>query len=70
MLHDGARSSRLRWNSLHFGPIIAAAAAFVDSTTGRRDYMVGITGVDINRKNIGVVDDSILDALPTLPAIS
>ncbi len=69
MLQDGARPSRLRWNSLHFAPTVAAVSGFIDSAAGGHDYVIRIARIDIDRENIGVVDDAILDASPGLSAI-
>src|SRR5678815_1827955 len=70
MLDDGSRPSRLRRNTLHFRPAVARITGFINATAGRRDYVVRIAGIDINRKDVRVVNDSVLDILPGLPAIS
>src|SRR6185295_4237120 len=70
VLDNGARPSRLRRNTLDFSPAVTRIAGFINSTTGRGDDVVRIARVDINGEDIRVVNDSILNGLPTLPAIS
>src|SRR6266536_3335641 len=70
MLKNGPGPSRLRGNPLHFAPIVAATFRFVYTTTSRSDNVVGISRVDINSEDVGVIYDAVSDGLPGLPTIS
>jgi hypothetical protein len=52
MLQDGARPSRLGRYALHFLPTVAAIFGFIDAAAGGHDYVIGIAGVYVDRKNI------------------
>src|SRR5262249_29850990 len=43
---------------------------FVNTTTRRGDDVIGIARIYIDREDVGVVDDSVLDRLPGLTTIS
>src|SRR5215510_4879491 len=64
MLQDGARAARLRRNTLDLAPALTRGLAFVDAAARRSNYVIGIVRIDINREDVGVVDDAVLDRLP------
>ena len=69
MLQDGARSSRLRRNSLHLSPVVARIASLVDAAASRGDDVVVIARVNVDGKDIRVVNDPVPNGLPGLSAI-
>src|SRR2546427_13218608 len=69
MLEDGARSSRLRRNALHLSPVVAGSASLVDAATSGSDDVVVIARVNVDGKDIRVVNDSVLNGLQRLSAI-
>ena len=60
MLHDGACASRLGWNTLHLLPALTSSLAFIDSATCRGNDVVGIARIDIDGKDVGIIDDASL----------
>src|ERR1041384_1404539 len=70
VLEDGACAARLRRNSLHFSPTIAGVLAFVDTAAGGSDDVIWITWIDVDGKEVGIVNDSVLHRLPALPAVN
>src|SRR5918992_714478 len=70
MLQNGARTARLRRYSLYLFPKLAAILAFVDAAAGRGKDVIRIARIDVDRKDVGVVNHSLADDLPGLPTIN
>src|SRR5437016_13144122 len=70
MLKYGARATRLRGNPLDLMPALTRIARVIDSTAGRRDHMIGVARIDVDGKDVRIVDDAILYDPPAAAAIS
>src|SRR5919205_1107409 len=70
MLQDGACAARLRRNALNLTPALTACLALVDTAAGRSNNVIWIAWIDIDREDVGVVNDSVLDRIPGLPTVN
>ena len=70
MLQDGARAARLRRDALDLTPALTAGFTLVDAAAGRSNNVIGIARIDVDRKDVGIVNDSVLDRPPGLSAVS
>ena len=64
MLKDRAGAPRLRGNTLHLVPALAGIPSVIDATASRGDHMIGITRIDIDGEDVGIVDDTVLNYSP------
>src|SRR5437660_6021458 len=64
MLQDGARTARLRWNPLNLVPVLSSIPRVIDSATSRRNYVIRIAWIDVNGKDIRIIDDAVLNNPP------
>src|SRR6185369_14574965 len=69
VLKDGSRSSRLRRNALHLAPALTRGLTLVDTAARRSDDVVRIARIDVDRKDVGIVDHSVSDRLPRLTTV-
>src|ERR1051326_1523137 len=69
MLKNSARASRLRRNTLNLVPVIAGVCGFVNPTAGRRDDVTRISRIEVDRKNVRVINDAVLDDPPRLSTV-
>jgi hypothetical protein len=70
MLQDRARAARLRRNPLDLAPAITRVFTFVDTAARRGNNVVWIARIDVDRKDVRVVDDTVLDRLPALSPVN
>ena len=69
MLKDRARTAGLRWNALNLFPTFTGCFAFVDSTARGSDDVIWIARIDINRENVGIINDPSLNGFPGLATV-
>src|SRR5437660_7648547 len=69
MLQNRARASRLRRDALYLLPFVARVSGFVNSAACRGDNVIRVMRIDVDCEDVRVVNDSVLDTMPGLPAI-
>ena len=60
----------MRRNALHFFPATAGVACLVNAAAGRRDDVITISWINVDGKDIRIINYAVLDAVPGLPAVS
>src|SRR5258705_2524342 len=70
VLHDCSSPARLGRNSLNFAPTLTSRLAFVDPATSGSNDVVGIARINIDGKDVRVINYAILDGPPGLSSVN